>query len=1131
MAAGISHFPTVLATILSYVPGSTKVTAWLMQRGMLRGNRVRQEHKPSLSSQHLFWAARHPILFACEVALACLGAAIYAWPCFVNLLTENIGKLPWLTNLLVVASDWQEGNVDVGAFIGVPWSVQATLVALVYPLVLSFVAVFLQRRAKADVVLRIYMFSSGILPAGASSLALLAVLSVEYFATPVLKSSWASAYIPFVVGTGLWFLVNIALTALFLARTLKYLQADEQLAYVWKAAIGVIYYEEMRESLRQNIVNERLILPRRTGSDQAARSPMVRPVAGGADGVSSVTRNVTDGSVLAEVYLPFLEIVARSWLRRAADHEGVRSTLNFGVRFGRTEGVQRLAVVSAGPELRWWERLLVRRAFIHRARPSKLVTLTTAGLLSEMASAVVVLADQGHIEEASDAVRDLSSLVTELLKSGRFIGPDGEDNAALLSEARYVWWGHPFLWGWTRTFSDISARAVELAPRSTELFRALAYVSPRLLAGATGVNLKVADACMGVFIHLDFQLSEWWRRNVVGKDDTPSALPQLSSVNKALYDELLAVMVGAWSDVVRSSELPKGASADEVWNAGVANGRLLRLHLDTVAARLCKAVERGDLAASRRYGDLFLKWGEFNLGPRLTGIMEFHPDFYGVGLNLLNLGWDDARFELATANLPADIQTGKHAVTLTVRRYFEAMRLQLILMLLESAPPSEEPWSACTHLALDMAIALIKGDALHRGGTVGVDAIHKLDDVLERVVHAAFIDRETTGSLEAFASSQHRSRNAPDVNGWGFGGSLPRFEVSANTVGWVRLLGVLSEGSRVDAPSSVPQASNLLARLWRKLDTLREAADFFDGLSKQLTHGHLSAAPSQFAVIQRLREKVGKAPLDEEQVIAASAACESLAATARWHRRWTIECTEITEAAKQAFLRGVVESTLHPSTTGSRHSPVRFAEVRSPAKKYRFELQRESLIDGVERAESYGRDFGYEVRQHLEAQAMRDLLEHLRVPPVDEPAWSEDYMDPRPAGVFIDRVGMAVQRLRTSGIAPAVVVGSGRGSLSLRPETFHTFGGREPVQTQHAVVRTEVDGGESLTIDGAPILQRRTPSNGCYVVPLSAVEALVFAPLTIDNAMPNSEWRIRDSDRTLIQVCLFLHAEYAMEGS
>lgn len=71
-------------------------------------------------------------------------------------------KFSVLTKLTVVASDWEAGNVDVGAFIGVVLGVQGTLVALVYPLIFSFVSVFLQRRAKSEVALRIYTLSSGV---------------------------------------------------------------------------------------------------------------------------------------------------------------------------------------------------------------------------------------------------------------------------------------------------------------------------------------------------------------------------------------------------------------------------------------------------------------------------------------------------------------------------------------------------------------------------------------------------------------------------------------------------------------------------------------------------------------------------------------------------------------------------------------------------------------------------------------------------------------------------------------------------------------------------------------------------------------------------------------------------------
>lgn len=71
----------MLASLVSLLPGSTTFAARPVQRDMLRGNRVRQEHKPTLLNRQLFWAARHPILFVIEVAVTCTLFVAYAWPC------------------------------------------------------------------------------------------------------------------------------------------------------------------------------------------------------------------------------------------------------------------------------------------------------------------------------------------------------------------------------------------------------------------------------------------------------------------------------------------------------------------------------------------------------------------------------------------------------------------------------------------------------------------------------------------------------------------------------------------------------------------------------------------------------------------------------------------------------------------------------------------------------------------------------------------------------------------------------------------------------------------------------------------------------------------------------------------
>ena len=112
---------------------------------------------------------------------------------------------------------------------GVPWGVQATLVALVYPIVLSFVALMRQRRAHSTVALRVYILDSAVVPAGASSIGLLLAMGAQYFVAPYGNQLFLAKYMaPLLLMHGTWFAGNLFLTGFFLSHTVRFIQEEER---------------------------------------------------------------------------------------------------------------------------------------------------------------------------------------------------------------------------------------------------------------------------------------------------------------------------------------------------------------------------------------------------------------------------------------------------------------------------------------------------------------------------------------------------------------------------------------------------------------------------------------------------------------------------------------------------------------------------------------------------------------------------------------------------------------------------------------------------------------------------------------------------------------------------------------
>ena len=104
-------------------------TAWFKQ------NTHRQRRAFSRAERDLLFAGEHPLRFATsllalQIALLVLGAVL---------------PQDWLTPTWI---KWEAD--DQLAHFSTIWTIQATLAALVYPIVISFVAVYLQRRPAAE---------------------------------------------------------------------------------------------------------------------------------------------------------------------------------------------------------------------------------------------------------------------------------------------------------------------------------------------------------------------------------------------------------------------------------------------------------------------------------------------------------------------------------------------------------------------------------------------------------------------------------------------------------------------------------------------------------------------------------------------------------------------------------------------------------------------------------------------------------------------------------------------------------------------------------------------------------------------------------------------------------------------
>jgi hypothetical protein len=249
---------------------------------------------------------------------------------FVRLISEHPTAHSfalWLSSSLISIASWvlpHKFGVQIAAtgysqsdlltYFSTLWTLQATLAALVYPLVIAFVAVMLQRRAAAKLSLHLYTIDAGVAPSGTSALALVAWMTVLYLALPYVPPDCIA---PAMVGCILWFLHNLLITGWFLYRTVTFLDDSQRYKVFKRFAIRVAFPREVHSNLLGLIFSHAQVdgtLPGSSyGSDTDGPVFALYPIG---DGVPVVAIDNAERRTVIDVRMRSLRWGIRLWMRQ-----------------------------------------------------------------------------------------------------------------------------------------------------------------------------------------------------------------------------------------------------------------------------------------------------------------------------------------------------------------------------------------------------------------------------------------------------------------------------------------------------------------------------------------------------------------------------------------------------------------------------------------------------------------------------------------------------------------------------------------------------------------------------------------------------------------------------------------------
>jgi hypothetical protein len=722
--------PIRLARDWLRTPWSVRAVARNDEASWLKQNLHRRRLALSKLERDLLFAGEHPwrlafSLLALQIALLVLLAVLPQ--CWFTPAWANWQAAEQLTHFSTV------------------WTIQATLAALVYPIVISFVAVYLQRRPAAEAFIHLYMLDSGGLAAGISSLALVVVMGFQY----LMLSTWGSAWLPgWAVMDTAWFVLNAALTTFFLFRTVEFLRPEVQARVIQRYTVNVALPRDVlrlnsSQLLANGIAKGWFPVPS-YGDDNAREGPRMLIGRGFREGAIQGKLRLRAQARLVDVRIWVVRLVVKSWYRRALKSPWSDKPKEFGVNNSWAlltlpmspgtvyESEMPLAMVADGPGLSTWERWLLRRAMVFHPTDQERYGIRVEAILGELAADARNLAaktDNEGFERAYTALVDLHGLLLAACLDKT--DTDEQGSWALLRESE-SFFNRTLHQNWSNVYRGIFEAAIESMVRDTRPLRRLCHLLQHLDGDELRASpVEIREHLLQMPPLMMYQLSNWWAFRVEEQGIIEHSHKQMVLLRPPLnrvYDEVLSAFVAGWENG-RPDKPRRNRDAHVLdWEALPGLLRMNVKHIEETARMILAAVLRGDQAAAEWLADVLSKWWEplaFDYEP-----YQLYDKVAFITIDDLGLAWPTfcAKFGLQTDDdasqeqLRPVLQNGSFQAAL--RNYWTDVRLLTIELMLDwvrSVPPA----FASSSLAFEIAVGLLTGKQWRSGG----QAVHSFNDL------------------------------------------------------------------------------------------------------------------------------------------------------------------------------------------------------------------------------------------------------------------------------------------------------------------------------------------------------------------------------------------------------------------
>lgn len=800
-----------------------------------------------------------------------LGAAAHLW---IFLVAATVVWASIAASLVALAKycslpldTW--GKSDLLTYFGTAWSVQATVVALVYPLVISFVTFLLQRRATAKVALTAYVLETGVKPSGTSSFALLVLMTLQYLALPWMSLQQVQAVM---VANVTWLAVNLFLTGWFLARTAQYLQDERRVqTLLWLTQCVTLPREVRTYSmglLLQNAQKQGWVpgadLPDESSEPKVYLFPM-------GEGRAVVQRHFSTPKELRDVHFRPLGWAIGRWILVQRTVESDHPLLELPCTPGDPAEKHVLCRVRDAKPPGRIAAAAIRASYRFSRPTASAMPFTSVEVMDELGQEAASQAELRREPGFRQALDDLVDVHTGLLRAARFRSSDGSLDSMCLLPDPYGWGSRAMGREWMEPYRAIAEAAVAALEDDDRFFLRTAALSGRLMYRAGEQPQGVLVNLMLSSTLLMYHLGLWWSRCGATEPVPEAHGPRLLSAPlRNVYRDAVQGWVGSWENIDVRIDKDADLRDTALWSPHVTRVKVYAVHIDETARLLLAAVARGDAEAARRLEDSLVKWW----GVRQH---EFGADRGGpqLGWNLLTLALADLSWDQARAHIP-DLPEGAQAeeaadrlLAVVLKRYWSDVCMVTALVLLEHAASIEH---AETSLCVEIVGALMGGRGYDKGGTADVERYQDAGAAVARLTRALFADRAYSQRLDKIVERFRSDTREPMTSGrmYSFRGAE---DVDTLTRGQAMYLSALVAGRH----DELREFARLVEAWHADLQRLGRISRHFDALATELRRDDFKKYST---TIEKLRAILDRTNPIAEAVTRAGAVCEEAAKTA-----------------------------------------------------------------------------------------------------------------------------------------------------------------------------------------------------------------------------------------------------------